>query len=100
MRRAILIGCAIVVALGMIGLASSPGRMVLWAIFTDPATVSWDSKSAYARCPSAIAGFSDWPREKSRACAAMSLCANEGALSSKEMMNLESLMRSQDCPPP
>ncbi len=99
MKRVAILG-AVVVALCAIALATPPGRMLLRAIFTDPASVSWESKSAYARCPGAIAGFSAWPREKDKACAAMSMCANEGALSSKEMMSLESLMRSQGCQPP
>lgn len=98
MRRALVLGAA-AIALCALALATPPGRLLLWSIFTDPAAVSWDGKSAYARCPGAIAGYSDWPREKDKACAAMSMCANEGALSSKEMMNLESLMRSQGCPP-
>lgn len=99
MKKKFLIGGAIVACFLAAALASPPGRLLLWAVFTDPATVSWDSKSAYARCPSAIAGYSDWPREKDKACAAMSLCVDEGALSSKEMMNLQSLMRSQGCQP-
>lgn len=100
MKRSLLILGGIVVAIVALALATPPGRLLLWAVFTDPATISWDSKSAYARCPGAIAGYSDWPREKDSACAAMSLCANEGALSSKEMMSLQSLMRSQGCQPP
>ena len=99
MRRTVLVVGAIIVAALALAFASPPGRMFLWAIFTDPATLSWDGKSAYARCPGAISGFSDWPLDKDKACAAMSLCANEGALSTKEMMSLEKLMRSQGCRP-
>ena len=99
MKRIFLVVGAIIVAALALAFASPPGRMFLWAIFTDPATLSWDGKSAYARCPGAISGFSDWPLDKDKACAAMSLCANEGALSTKEMMRLEKLMHSQGCPP-
>ena len=99
MTRRILIGAAIIVAVMGLAAATPPGRLLLWAIFTDPATVPWEDKSAYVRCPGAVAGYSDWPREKERACAAMSLCGAEGALSTKEMMKLESLMRAQGCQP-
>jgi len=46
-----------------------------------PEMISWDGKMAWARCDSAIAGKTSWPRSSGAACQAMHLCSNEAPLS-------------------
>lgn len=95
-RRWIMIG-ALALAITAAFMATPPGRIVLDAIFSDPAAISWDAKNAYARCPSAIAGRSAWPEAKEKACAAMSMCVDEGGLSWTEQHQLEEAMKSRGC---
>ena len=46
-----------------------------------PATIDWDDKNAYMKCPGAIADPRIWPAPPQQACQAMHLCANEAPLS-------------------
>jgi hypothetical protein len=46
-----------------------------------PSTISWEGKTAWKRCDSAIVGQTSWPSSPQGACAAMHLCANEAPLS-------------------
>ena len=74
-------------------------HMVLVEIF--PSSISWDGHTAFARCPSAIAGRTSWPDSPSAACEAMHLCANEARLSAVQKKSLGQIIRTTPgCEPP
>ncbi len=50
-----------------------------------PEAASWDAKNAFLKCPAAIADRRLWPPPPDAACAAIHLCANEGALSPNQI---------------
>jgi hypothetical protein len=67
----------------------------------DPTSISWDGKTAWRRCDSAIAGRTSWPQSPQGACAAMHLCANEAPLSDSQKQQLAQAIReTPDCPKP
>jgi len=66
-----------------------------------PARISWEGKTAWRRCDSAIAGETSWPSSPQAACAAMELCANEAPLSDDQRRRLAQLTRdTPGCQPP
>jgi hypothetical protein len=71
--------------------ASLPLLAVIWDSLS-PDAVSWDSKSAFVKCESAIAR-DEWPVEASRACSAMHLCANEATLSPTQTAGLRNMAK-------
>lgn len=58
-----------------------------------PASISWDGKTAWRRCDSAIAGDTSWPSSPQAACEAMHLCANEAPLTDTQRSRLAELIR-------
>jgi hypothetical protein len=60
----------------------------------DPATISWEGKTAWRRCDSAIAGETSWPQSPPAACRAMHLCANEAPLSEAQKQQLEQAIQA------
>jgi hypothetical protein len=86
-RRALWTGIAIAVLLAIVVLFATPlswfGFMAREELF--PSTISWEGKSAWKRCESAIAGRTSWPEAPDAACRAMHLCANEAVLSEEQV---------------
>ena len=67
----------------------------------NPATISWEGKTAWKRCDSAIAGRTSWPQSPQSACAAMHLCVNEAPLSEPQKQQLSQLIHyTPGCPEP
>ena len=95
-RRALclglVIGSAVLVALALatpfLGVAL---RVVVEEFY--PAMITWEGKTAWRRCDSAIAGETSWPRSPEAACAAMHLCANEAPLVDAQRRRLADLIR-------
>jgi hypothetical protein len=87
---AIAMAAASVLALGAAGFVGMFGFWSFRAMF--PSTISWNSKDAFAKCPSAIAN-EDWPKAPANACAAMHLCANEAVLSEQQTKALYDVIR-------
>jgi hypothetical protein len=74
-------------------------RMMIEELY--PAAISWEGKTAWKRCDSAIAGRTSWPRSPQAACAAMFLCGNEAPLSDPQKQRLSRLIRdTPGCPEP
>jgi hypothetical protein len=66
-----------------------------------PAMISWEGKTAWKRCDSAIAGGTSWPLSPRAACAAMHLCVNEAPLSEPQKQRLSQAIRdTPGCPEP
>ena len=61
-----------------------------------PSTISWDGKSAWKRCESAIAGRTSWPAGPQPRCRAMHLCANEANLSEQQLDALTQAIRETE----
>jgi hypothetical protein len=103
-RRVAIIGLVSVaaVAAAIIVISPFPGialRIVIEEL--DPTSISWDGKTAWRRCDSAIAGRTSWPQSPQGACAAMHLCANEAPLSDVQKQRLAQAIRdTPDCPEP
>ena len=91
----------VIVACMCAAILTPPGQIFLDAVrgSLDPSSVSWDGKSAFARCSSAIAGRSAWPVEKRAMCEAMSMCVEEAPLSTEQTARLGALMRERGCLP-
>ncbi len=71
--------------------------LVAYVLFYEsrhPEAISWDAKNAYLKCPGAILDPRQWPAAAQDACAAMYLCANEGALSPNQMKTLYDRIRN------
>ena len=103
-RRALVLDFA-ATALVIVTIALTPpvSTILYFAVFEQmsPERVSWDGKSAWKRCDSAIAGQTAWPPTPAQACAAMHMCANEAALSPQQMQMLEAAIRATPgCPSP
>jgi hypothetical protein len=97
----ILLGVAAVAA-AIVAISPFPG-LALRIVFEelDPTSISWDGKTAWRRCDSAIAGRTSWPQSPQGACAAMHLCANEAPLSDIQEQQLAQAIRdTPDCPEP
>jgi hypothetical protein len=77
----LLAGAALVVA-AAVAASPFPG-LALRIVYEElhPASVSWEGKTAWRRCDSAIAGETSWPSSPGAACEAMHLCADEAPLS-------------------
>jgi hypothetical protein len=96
-KRALALGftaaALIVIA---IALASPPGQLMIYSIVIEemfPDRISWDGKTAWKRCDSAIANRTSWPSSPQAACAAMSLCANEAPLTAQQTRLLDQAIR-------
>ncbi len=82
MRRP-FIACALLMVAACEPVAQSPG--------------DWDRKDAYQFCNAAIAQY---PSKPAPPCEAMSMCANEGALSDAERAKLYDMVaKTKTCPP-
>jgi len=101
-RRVALITLLSVTAVAgaIVAISPFPGlalRIVIEEL--DPTSISWDGKTAWRRCDSAIAGRTSWPQSPQDACAAMHLCANEAPLSDSQKQQLTQAIRdTPDCP--
>ena len=84
----LLVGAALVVA-AAIAASPFPG-LALRVVYETlhPASISWDGKTAWRRCDSALAGETSWPSSPGAACEAMRLCANEASLSELQKASL------------
>lgn len=98
-RRVMLGALVLVVAAFGVVAFTPPGRLALHYLLRNPDTIDWDDKGAFARCAGALAGRSKWPDQKSKACQAYSMCANEAQLSRSEHVRLEEIGRAAGCPP-
>ena len=94
-RRIIYSAIAIAVALA-IPILARPVAWLWWMASEEmfPARISWDGKTAWKRCESAIAGKTSWPATPEAACAAMHLCANEAVLSEEQVDQLTQAIRA------
>lgn len=104
MRRGMRLGLAGAAAVAVVLLLVS-GLPTLFALAiyqaAFPSSISWDGKSAYAKCPSAIADARHWPSTPREACAAMHLCANEAQLSESQGRLLsEAIRKTPGCDAP
>src|SRR5262245_54940822 len=101
-RRIIYSAIAIAVALA-IPILAKPVAWLWWMAAEEmfPARISWDGKTAWKRCESAIAGRTSWPDAPDAACAAMHLCANEAPLSEEQVEQLSrAIGDTPGCQPP
>jgi len=93
---ALFVSVVIAVASPFPGLAL---RMMIEELY--PAAISWEGKTAWKRCDSAIAGRTSWPESSQAACTAMFLCINEAPLSDPQKQRLSRLIRdTSSCPEP
>ncbi|HTS40970.1 MAG TPA: hypothetical protein VMH84_10580 [Xanthobacteraceae bacterium] len=95
-RRAIVLGVAAAVIVGIVWLLQTPLGLMIWIAKEEmfPGTIAWDGKTAWRRCESAIAGKTSWPATPEAACAAMHLCANEAVLSEEQVDQLTQAIRA------
>ena len=96
-RRAVLFGiAAAVIAAGAYVLSTPVALLAYYVVYEDmfPSRISWDGKTAWRRCDSAIAGKTSWPATPEAACAAMHLCANEAVLSEEQVDQLTQAIRA------
>ena len=64
-------------------------------------TISWDGKTAWKRCESAIAGKTSWPASPQGDCNVMHMCANEARLSVAQTKLLyEAIRKTEGCQEP
>jgi hypothetical protein len=97
-----LAGAAVIVGIfaaasGFASGLATIGFIIFQSLF--PSTISWDSKSAFAKCAGAIADSSQWPKSPGAICEAMHLCANEAIVSDRQKKLLEEAVRkTPDCP--
>jgi hypothetical protein len=91
----IMMAAVAIAAIGLIFVSPFPWLM-LRLVMEDvhPAMISWDGKTAWKRCESAIAGQTSWPARPTAACAAMYLCVNEAPLSEPQRQQLSAAMRA------
>jgi hypothetical protein len=104
-RRIIFFAVAVIIVIVFAAVFTSPlGRLLIHEIVIDelhPERISWDGKTAWKRCDSALAHRTAWPESPQAACAAMHLCANEAPLSDRQKQMLAQAIRAMpDCPPP
>jgi hypothetical protein len=103
-RRFLFAALASVVVLALLAAWASPfPGMILWLAVEEiyPAAISWDGKTAWKRCDSAIAGQTSWPQSPQAACAAMHLCVNEAPLSDQQKQSLlRAILETPGCPEP
>ena len=101
-QRRILVlatGAAALVAVAFVAMGDWP-LTVIYIVYQSffPSTISWDSKSAYAKCDGAIADPASWPKSPGKACEAMHMCANEAQLSPAQLRSLaEAVQRTPGC---
>jgi hypothetical protein len=103
-RRKIHAVLAVTVVVVFVLLMTSPfPETIVWMVREElfPATISWDDKSAWKRCESAIAGKTSWPDTPQGACKVMHMCANEAPLSEQQTKLLfESIRKTEGCQEP
>src|ERR1700694_3027250 len=95
-RRTIIAGVAVAVIIAIGYFLATPFSLLsYYLIFEEifPSRISWDGKTAWKRCDSAIAGKTSWPDSPQAACAAMHLCANEATLSEEQVEALTQAIR-------
>jgi hypothetical protein len=96
-RRALILGFAAAI-LGVAALALiAPASTLLYFTVVEallPDRISWDGKTAWKRCDSAIAGRTAWPPSPQQACAAMRICFNEAALSEDQQRSLQQVVNA------
>ena len=91
----IMIAGVAIAAIGLLFAAPIPWLMLRLSLEEfNPATISWDGKTAWKRCESAIAGKTSWPATHAAACAAMHLCINEAPLSDAQREQLLAAIRA------
>jgi hypothetical protein len=76
--------------------ASPLARLFVSEIVVDelhPERISWNGKTAWKRCDSAIAKRTSWPAAAGEACAAMSMCTNEAPLTDRQKQTLAQAIR-------
>ena len=82
-RRAIYAGVAVAAVVVVVLFMATPfPAMIVWMAGEElfPATISWNGKTAWKRCESAIAGKTSWPDTPHGACKVMHMCTNEASL--------------------
>jgi hypothetical protein len=98
----IVLGSLSVVFIAFVATSPFPAltlRLVVEEFF--PSMISWEGKTAWKRCDSAIGGTTSWPESAQAACEAMHLCANEAPLSEAQTRRLSELIRgTPGCPEP
>ena len=102
-KRLLIIGVAAAIVVALACWLALPLSWFGWMAREEmfPSTISWEGKSAWKRCESAIAGRTTWPAAPDARCAAMHLCANEANLSEQQVDALTLAMREvPGCPPP
>jgi len=108
-RRIAAWSAAICIAgiVGTVALLSGASNFIFLSLYAGiydralPQRISWDAKNAWLKCPGAIADSRQWPAGPARACAAMYLCVNEGALSERQMQALhEQIRKTPECRQP
>lgn len=58
-----------------------------------PEQAAWGTKDAYRNCKAAIAGSVPWPSDRTLACRAMHMCANEAVLNEDQFKSLLATIR-------
>jgi hypothetical protein len=92
-------GAAALIAVALVATGDLP-LTAIYIVYQSffPSTISWDSKSAYAKCDGAIADAASWPKAPGEACEAMHMCANEAQLSPAQLRSLaEAVQRTPGC---
>ncbi len=104
-RRTVFLGIGIVALVATIVVLASPiGRALFYfgaveSVF--PSAISWDGKTAWQRCASAIDNRTTWPDAPRAACAAMHLCANEAPLTDgQKQLLVKTIRATPGCPLP
>jgi hypothetical protein len=82
---------ATLAASGLLQFGATGIAIVVQSLF--PASVSWESPSAYVKCEGAIADASQWPKSPALACAAMNMCEAEASLSAIQRAALREAIR-------
>jgi hypothetical protein len=91
-RRALILAfAATILGIVAIALISPVSTMLYFTVVEEnfPDRISWDGKTAWKRCDSAIAGRTTWPPSPQQACAAMHMCVNEAVLSGDQKRSLQ-----------
>jgi hypothetical protein len=76
---------------GLLRLGATGIAVAVQSLF--PASVSWESPSAYVKCEGAIADAGQWPKSPAQACTAMNMCEAEASLSASQRAALSEAMR-------
>jgi MFS family permease len=103
-KRAIYAGLGVAAIVAIILFLASPiPSVILWLAGEElfPDTISWDGKTAWKRCDSAIAGKTSWPDTPQGACKVMHMCANEAPLNAQQTKLLyQTIRKTEGCQEP